>query len=268
MRFRLVATDLDGTLLSSRHEISPRNLKALREYAARGAHICVATGRHPYGALKLTSVFDFPYTMIGMNGAVMIDQPSGEVRYRGYLQPEETLAVLRAFDALGLDKRRDVFTLETWYASEIDDETAMRDNGMGLAPSPFPESCEVAAAKVMIETPHPRSRQILDEAKKLLPGMHVVLSTPTLLEITAPGVSKGTAVMRLARQLGISPEEIIAFGDQLNDVDMLEMVGYGVAMGNADDDVKAVADRVTLNHNDDGVAVVLEEFLPASEAGA
>ena len=94
--------------------------------------------------------------------------------------------------------------------------------------------------------------------------MHVVLSTPTLLEITAPGVSKGSAVIRLADELGVPREEIIAFGDQLNDVDMLESVGYGVAMANAEEEVKAVAERVTLPHDDDGVALVLEEFLPAS----
>lgn len=267
MRFRLVVSDLDGTLLTSRHEISPRNLTALQQYAQRGAHICVATGRHPMSAIKLTSVFDVPYTMIAMNGAVILDQPSGDVCYQAYLKPEETLAILQAFDQLGLNERRDVFTLDTWYTSEVDDDARWWAEQSGLAASPIPESCAIAAAKVMIQTPRPRSREILAQAQKLLPGMHVVLSTPTLMEITAPGVSKGTAVKWLADRLGIAAHEIIAFGDQLNDVDMLEMAGYGVAMANAADDVKAVADRVTLRHDEDGVAHVLEEFLeflPAS----
>ena len=264
MRFRLVVTDLDGTLLSSRHQISPRNLAALKGWAAGGAHICVATGRHPASALRLTSVFEFPYTLIGMNGAVVIDQPSGDVRHRNYLRPSETQAIMQAIDALGLDQRRDVFTLETCYATEIDDEVTMRAKAMGLTLRLAPQPCKIEAAKVMVQTPRSRSREILERARALLPRMHVVLSTPTLLEITAPGVSKGSAVIRLADELGVPCEEIIVFGDQLNDVDMLESVGYGVAMANAEEEVKAVAERVTLPHDDDGVALVLEEFLPAS----
>ncbi len=94
--------------------------------------------------------------------------------------------------------------------------------------------------------------------------MHVVLSTPTLLEIMAPGVSKAQPSAPSQRPGHFSAEETIAFGDQLNDIDMLETAGYGVAMANAVDDVKAVADRVTLRHDEDGVAHILEEFRPAS----
>src|SRR5690606_7424373 len=119
----------------------------------------------------LTAVFDFPYTLISMNGAAIIDQPSGEVRYEGYLQPEETLAILKAFDDLGLDQRRDVFTLDTWYTSKIDEDALFWAGQMGISASPLPDPCAVAAAKVMTQTPRPRSREILAEAKRLLPHM-------------------------------------------------------------------------------------------------
>src|SRR5690606_37058072 len=135
---------------------------------------------------------------------------------------------------------------------------------MALERSTLTKTRAIESAKIMTELPRAESRELLATARELLPHMHVVLSTPTLLEIMAPGVSKGTAVRIVAKRLGISPQETIAFGDQLNDIDMLETAGYGVAMANAVDDVKAVADRVTLRHDEDGVAHILEEFWPAS----
>lgn len=264
MRFRLVVTDLDGTLLSSQQKISPRNLAALTSWAARGAHICVATGRHPASALQLTSRFEFPYTLVAMNGAVIIDQPANRITRRAFLQPDETRSVLEVLRALVPESRRDVLTLDARYASQLDDEVKLRAADIGIELHPIPGSGAIEAAKVMAKIPGSASRQILAQARRLLPQMHVVLSTPTLLEIMAPGASKGTAVRIVADALEIPPEQVIAFGDQLNDLDMLQTAGYGVAMANAVDDVKAVADRVTLPHDEDGVAFVLEEFWPAS----
>ena len=264
MRFRLIVTDLDGTLVAHRHEISPRNLAALESWVAKGAHVCVATGRHPASALKITSRFDFPYTMIAMNGAVIIEQPSGRVTHRAFLQPGETKTVLNVLDELVPDSRWDVLTLDAWYASSLDDQLKQYVHNLTLELYPLPETRAIEAAKIMTQLPSAKSRELLTAVRELLPQMHVVLSTPTLLEIMAPGVSKGTAVRTVAEGLGISREETIAFGDQLNDIDMLETAGYGVAMANAVDDVKAVADRVTLRHDEDGVAHILEEFWPAS----
>lgn len=264
MRFRLVVTDLDGTLISSRAEISPRNLAALTRWAERGAHICVATGRHPTSALEFTSRFPFPYTLIGLNGAVLVDQPSGRIRSRRLMTPQQTRATLAAIGSLGLDKRRDLMTMDIWYVSQYDEYVNQRTGWLGMELRLIPEPCDLSAAKVMVEVPQARSREILAQARALLPEMNVVLSTPRLLEIMAPGVSKGSSVLSLAGELGISPAEIIAFGDQLNDLDMLQIAGCGVAMANGDDELKAVADRVTLTHDDDGVALVLEEFLEVS----
>jgi len=264
MPFRMIVTDLDGTLISSRQEVSPRNLAALASWAERGACICVATGRHPASALQVTACFPFPYILIALNGAVVIDQPSGRIRSRRFMSPDKTRATLAVLERLGLDRRRDVLTLDTWYVSHVEDDVSTRTQRLGLALRVIPEPCDVAAAKVMVQVPRNKSREILAQARALLPEMTVVLSTPSLLEIMGPGVSKGSSVLGLAGELDISPEAIIAFGDQLNDLDLLEVAGCGVAMANADEELKRVADRVTLRHDDDGVALVLEELLPAS----
>lgn len=264
MPYRLIVTDLDGTLVSSRQEISPRNLAALARWAERGARICVATGRHPASALELTSRFSFNYTLISLNGAVTLDEPDGRILARRFMTPEQTRAVLAALDTLGVEQRRDVLTLDTWYVSHFDDYVDGRTNRLGVAYRLIPEPCDIAAAKVMVQLPRDQSRELLAQARALLPEMSVTLSTPTLLEIMAPGVSKGSAVLDLAERLGIAQAEIIAFGDQLNDLDMLQVAGCGVAMENADDELKQVADRVTRRHDEDGVALVLEELLATS----
>ncbi len=130
-----------------------------------------------------------------------------------------------------------------------------------IATAPIPEKWpDVAAPKVMTIIARAVNQEILQQVKRKLPGYEAVLSTPTLLEVTAGGVNKGTALRWMADYLDVPIEATIAFGDQHNDVDMIRTAGFGVAMGNAVDAVKQVAKHVTAHHKEDGVAVVLESL--------
>ena len=91
--------------------------------------------------------------------------------------------------------------------------------------------------------------------------MHILHSTPYFIELLPPGIDKGTALAKILQHYGMSPRNLIAFGDSYNDIDMLRLAGKGVAMGNAEEKVKQAADYVTLTNEEDGVAVFLEEMI-------
>ncbi|MBI4390754.1 MAG: HAD-IIB family hydrolase, partial [candidate division NC10 bacterium] len=106
-------------------------------------------------------------------------------------------------------------------------------------------------------------------ARRGLPGPppHLVRSEPTYLEVLPPGVNKGAALAELARQLGIPLDQVVAFGDNLNDLEMVEAAGFGVAVGNAHPDVKARADLVAGTNNEGGMAAVIREVILADRGG-
>lgn len=261
MAFRLVALDLDGTLLSSKKVISPRNLSVLRQLAKQGVHICIATGRTLGTALAVTACLDFPHTLAVYNGALVVDQPTGAEMFRRYLNAVQVREVLAYFDAHNLTGRRDVFTDNCWHISPYTDaySAEAREYRLPSAPIPAPWP-DTAAAKAMVTIPHRISRSMLDLVRQELPGYSAALSTATLLEVMAGGVSKGATITRLAQHLGVHPDEVVAFGDQINDIDMLQTAGYGVAMGNAVEEAKRAADHVTVHFDEDGVAVTLESL--------
>lgn len=258
--YKMVALDLDGTLLSSRQTISARNLEVLRKLAAQGVHICIATGRIPATARLLTSSLDFPYTIISCNGALVIEQPAGIVTYRRYLSAKAAHDVLAAFRMFAIDGRTDAITDDTWYISPFTEKYAADARRSGMPCSELPAGWAGEAAKVMVFTEPEQTKRAIAQLKSSFPDLNIVLSTPRLLEVMAPGVSKGQTLLWKAASLGLDAGSVVAFGDQMNDTDMLAAVGYGVAMGNASEDAKKAARHVTLHHDEDGVAVALESL--------
>jgi Cof subfamily protein (haloacid dehalogenase superfamily) len=261
LAYRLVALDLDGTLLGANAVLSPRNLSALRQLAQQGVHICIITGRIPATAKVVTAAIDFPHLLAGYNGALITEQPTGKELYRAWLQPAQVREVLACFQELGLNDHCDVFSDECWYFTPYEEPYLSQTSRFDIATAPIPEKWpDVAAPKVMTIIARAVNQEILQQVKRKLPGYEAVLSTPTLLEVTAGGVNKGTALRWMADYLDVPIEATIAFGDQHNDVDMIRTAGFGVAMGNAVDAVKQVAKHVTAHHKEDGVAVVLESL--------
>lgn len=258
--YQLIATDLDGTLLNSKTAISPRNLAVLHRLASQGVHICIATGRQYNSACQITACLDFPFTLAAYNGAMVVDRPSGHRRMAHYLDAEvarNVLAELRSFQLPGIIH---AFTESVWHVSPMDDHTVADAGKWGVPVAEIPEAWREPAVKIMMVTPRNATQQVLRHMQERFPELNVVLSTPTLLEIMAPKASKGQAVLQVAASFGIDPEAVVAFGDQMNDIDMLTAVGYGIAMGNATEDAKRVARHVTLHHDADGVAVALEKL--------
>ncbi len=256
----MVVCDMDGTLLGADGRVSARNAQALARAAEAGAQVVIATGRPVY---NLAPVIDIGFTGLAvcMNGAVVYDIAAGRVRSATLLQPPVmreftddlaglfpfTLAVERAIDA-----ERD-FWAEDAYAHPWDDVELQWATRAELMTGP--------AVKMYVRYGE-RSTGVLDTVREVAAERVTVTdsSGDGLIEVAAAGVTKGSALAKLAADWGVDAADVVAFGDMPNDLEMLAWAGRSVAMSNAHPDVLAVASEVGGHHAADGVAEVLERW--------
>lgn len=267
---RLLALDLDGTVLNDEKHISPRTAAALAEAITRGVTVVPATGRTASGiSPEFLSLPGVRYAVIS-NGARVEDLAAGKTLYRKYLPVG---LALQAYDLLAeYDCTIDLFqdgkgytTAENVAAFEArvpanllpylrSSRTLVGDMRGFLA-----RQTEGVEKLTMFFQKEEERRQAWSRMEAL--GLTVVSSLPRNMELNAAGVNKGAGLLALAGALGIPPEATMACGDGGNDTAMLQAAGVGVAMGNAFDEVKAAADFVTATNNEDGVALAVEKFI-------
>jgi Cof subfamily protein (haloacid dehalogenase superfamily) len=266
--YRLLAIDLDGTLLTPppHKHITPRTYSALRNAADAGMIIVIATGQTLSVLQHVCAELPLEAPQIIENGAVIADVHSGTIFHERLMPPDLILPALAALRRLSL--HRAYHTLHRVY---VDNDTPRARNWYRPPVPPVIEVDDVAnlyplsCIKVAGIGEESTLREKRRELERIFDGkLHVTQSSFDIVELLHPEVSKGNALSMIAADLAIKPEEIVAFGDNHNDIGMLRMAGLGVAMGNAHEEVKAAADYVTLSNAQDGVAVVIEELiLPA-----
>src|SRR5947209_352928 len=261
--YRLLAIDLDGTLLSPEKLITPRTYNLLCQIEQKGVAIVIATGqtvqvlRAVCGKLPLTA------PQIIENGAVVVDMQSGVVLHEKLIPRElilPTLEVLRTFGlhrAYHTHKRvyvdYDTPRARRWYRPPVPPVVEVED-----VASLYPQTCIKVAGIGAAET----LREKRLELERIFAGkLYVTQSSFDIVEFLHPEVSKGNALKVIAEDLGIAAEEVVAIGDNHNDIGMLRFAGLGVAMGNALDEVKEAADFVTLSNAEEGVAAVIEKVI-------
>lgn len=261
--YRLLAIDLDGTLLTTQKIITPRTHQLLCQLATRGMIIVIATGqslpvlRHVCADLPLTTA------QIIENGAIVTDISSGTILYEQLLPSEHilpTLEILRTFDLYRVYHTYERVYVDTntprarnWYRPPVPPAIEIEDVA-SLYPQPCIKVVGVGEASTL--------REKRRELESIFAGkLYVTQSSFDLLEFLHPDVSKGKALRVVATNLGIKPEEVVAIGDNHNDIGMLRFAGLGIAMGNAHDEVKAAADYVTLSNAEEGVAVAIETMI-------
>ncbi|MGW6788770.1 HAD hydrolase family protein [Streptomyces chartreusis] len=271
VRPRLIATDLDGTLLRDDKSVSPRTVAALAAAEEAGIEVFFVTGR-PARWMDVVSdhVHGHGLAICG-NGAAVVDLHGGPGAHR-FVKVRE-LARENAVDAVGL--LRDsapgtVYAVEQTYGfyqepdypklhMEIPDELAPAED---LLVPDAPGAGE-PVLKILAYHPTLNPDAFLTVARLAIGDRaNVTRSSPSaLLEISGPGVSKASTLALCCAERGISHEEVVAFGDMPNDVEMLTWAGRSYAMGNAHPDVVAAASGRTVANNEDGVAVVIEQML-------
>lgn len=276
---KLIALDLDGTLTDDKKDITPLTLEALMQvqrqgreneygnpHAPQGVRVVLASGRPPYGMRPLARQLhmeQYGGIILCYNGGHVEDCATGEVYVERQL-PEGLLPMLHRF------QEESGMTLMTYYEDKIYTEHPA-DEYVGI--SAYNNKMQVVGVKNFItDTPRPlnkclmvgpHDKQVVWEKKiqeATSDQLYVCHSTPYFIEILPKGIDKGPSLVSLCQRLGISSSEMMTFGDSNNDKQMIQLAGIGVAMGNADDDIKQVADFITLDNNSDGVAYALKHF--------
>lgn len=271
MDAKLIATDVDGTLLRSDHLISARTRAAFTAARDAGLTVLAISGRQPYSIGAIVAGSSLEGFAVGSNGAVAVDLCTREILFEELLdvaaQQAITFAMLDAFPDAHVVSVRDAGNSYVAQYGYTGDQDPGAQNALWPVLHRFADLDEVLAQpslKLVIKHPDPTvsPEQMLDVARALaIPGTHPTTSGAPFLEIGREGVSKASALARFAAGRGIEASEVVAFGDNLNDVEMLRWAGLGVAMGNAVPGAVEAADEVTLHHDADGVAVVIERLL-------
>ena len=264
MTIRLIATDLDGTLFGSDHQASPRNVAAVNQARATGLTVIAISGRsHFLGAAMAISTGADLQWFIGSNGGHRYNYASGSVEERLTFPTTEVHTMLS-----GLTRQLG----DVGFGFEVDDGVVWDKRFLELSPTTFGGAPRVGfhrdtstleeIGKVFVAHPELTTVDLVRRAEPCIdPGHNVTTSGAPFVEITPAGADKGAALGRLCDQLEFHASEVIAFGDNQNDLTMLRWAGRGVAMGNALPMVHEAADEVAPPNTEDGVAQVVEALL-------
>ena len=265
MRYKLIAADLDGTLMDDSFHFSPRVKAVVRAAQERGVIVTIATGRGFRPALPFARKLGITAPLICYQGG-MVASPE-KVLY------ENTRALDAAQDVIALATERDwdlsVYLDHTIYIRERRHGPDFYTRWFNL---PITETDDLAAAitrpptKFIVTAEAEVADDIESEMQAVFSGrMHIIRSHPLFVEGVPLSTSKGRALAHLAAHLAVPQAQVMAIGDQRNDVDMIAWAGLGVAMGNAVAEVKAVADYIAPPVAEDGAAEAIERFVLASE---
>lgn len=265
---RLVASDVDGTLLDQHEKVSERTRRAVLNMVGDGTPFVLSTGRPPRWISPVVEQLGFAPMCVCANGAVIYDSGTDRILDAQTLS-SDTLHFLadvayRALPGCGLAAERvgatahDAATPQ-FVSSPGYEHAWLNPDNTEVSQS---EVLDIPAVKLLIRLSTATSGDMVAALAPLIGGRaDLTFSTDNgLIELSAPGVTKASGLAVVAERLSVEAANIAAFGDMPNDVPMLEMVGLGVAMGNAHPAALAAADEVTTTNSDDGVARVLERW--------
>lgn len=270
---RLVATDLDGTLLRSDKTISDETYRIVHELIDRGVMFVPASGRQFYSMTRVLRQLAFAGTLLSANGANAVTLPDETVRFSVELQvgpmTELVTRLKEEVPTLRIAAVRDIGRVllgEYGYAELMNPGDHDRGD-QGVPEASLADVLSEPSVKVVARAPGWAITDLYELARSFdVPGVNVTDAGAPFIEILGEGVTKQSGLQRLCELEGIDASEVMAFGDWINDIEMLQWAGVGIAVADAHPDVIAIADRTTLSNDADGVAVVLAELLDTVDA--
>lgn len=268
MKYKLLVLDVDGTLLNNENEISKRTLSTLIKAQHTGVRIVLASGRPTSGILPFAKALELDHFggfILSYNGSKVIKADSGEVLFERCINPEQ-------IPYLEKKARKNDFSIFTYHddyllTNNADNIHVRREawlNHLRIMEEPeFSIAIDFAPCKCVLVSDDEEALHGLESHwKRRLAGvLDVFPSEPYFLEVVPFGIDKANTLGVLMEQLGVTRDEVIAIGDGVADVTMLQQAGVGVAMGHAQDSVKICADYVTASNEEDGVAQAVEKLI-------
>ena len=275
MKYKLLVLDVDGTLLNDEREISKRTLAALLKVQQMGVRIVLASGRPTYGLMPLAKTLElgnYGGVVLSYNGCQIIKAQNGEILFERRINPE-------MLPYLEKKARKNGFAIFTYHDDTLitdspDNEyiknEALLNNLKIIREDEFSTAIDFAPCKCMLVSDKEKALIGLEQhwEKRLAGTLDAFRSEPYFLEVVPCGVNKANTLGALLEHLGVTREEVIAVGDGVCDVTMLQLPGMGVAMGHSQDSVKVCADYVTASNEEDGVALAVEKLILAEVRAA
>lgn len=265
--YKIIALDMDGTLLDDNKKITEENKKALMRAKDKGVKVVLSSGRPKDGLIKFLNELELMQDneyVLSYNGCLVQEAKSGKILHEVGLKGTDlhyiyTLSREFNVNIHAFSEKHGLITPKMSKYTEV--EASL--NGIEATIIDFfdiPDDENIIKIMLVDE------EEILDEAISRLPKeaydkYNIVKSTPYFLEIINKNGNKGEGLKALADHLGVKREEVMAFGDASNDREMIEYAGLGVAMENAMEEIKEVADYITCSNNENGVAKVINKFI-------
>lgn len=264
-KYKLIALDMDGTLTNDDKIITPKTKQALLEVQKLGAKVVLASGRPTTGLYQEAEELrlgEFGGKLLSYNGARVSEAVNRKIIFERRLpdiMTRQLLRHLRQFPVtIMFDDGKNLFTTDRGgYSVAVE----ARITHLNLVEIKAPEEHMVhTPIKLLLSAEPELMRQIEFDIVRPFPELDFVRSTPFYLEALNKGISKGDSLKTLAETMGIRQEEVMAFGDEHNDLTMLDYAGLGVGMENSCQAVLDMCDEITLSNNRDGVAHTLKKY--------
>lgn len=262
--YKLVALDMDGTLLNQNQKINDRVKKAIASAREKGVKVILSSGRGFKGIEKYVKELGLDELVMSLNGAVVTDASGNNTVFSIHMEPEITRRIIE------LQREYGVFSIYfegmKMYVEEMNEKALYFSNFEGVKVLPVGNMLEFynsqPIGKMLMIGDHEEFVMFRERLlKELGQYINATFSAPNFLEAYSINVSKGIILHKVAEYYGLKREEVIAIGDGENDISMIEYAGLGVAMENAMDSVKKAADLVTKSNVEDGVARVIEKYI-------
>lgn len=273
MTIKMICIDLDGTLLNESHRISDANKLAVRSAIQNGVHVVIATGRNLIQAEYYARSFENTTYVVAANGSVVKSLETDEVLYENWISKASLLSLIETLYHLGL---RPIFHTHTkTYISGFRNailyrvmkhisETSELDNWVRMKSKQewfdLLES-DIKISKAIFYNWNKIDEKLIFNEIDTKETFEMVKTSKYGYEITNIGINKGTGIKMIADQLNLNASEIMAIGDSGNDIEMLKYAGLGVAMGNANEHIKKIADVITSTNAEDGVAKAINQYV-------
>lgn len=267
IKYPLVVSDFDGTLVRSDGTISEFTKKTLAEYIQNGGKFAISTGRMPAGILHRAKELDLKGVVCCGQGTAIVDIETNEVVSTGVIETETAVKICKKMEEMGLH----IHVYDLWdFYSNMDDEplklyeSIVKCKATVIDKEPISEWVQrtgLRTFKVLAMVRPEDATSVLSELKNAdFENCVVTRSSEFLIEVNTSKYSKGTAVSFLANRYGAELEHTIAVGDQLNDLSMLKTAGLGFAVKNADEEIKKEAKVFPFTNDEDAVARIIEQY--------
>ncbi|GHA68829.1 Cof-type HAD-IIB family hydrolase [Pontibacter akesuensis] len=272
MNLKAICTDIDGTLLNKERQLSERTIRTFRSLD-KDIPVILASSRMPSAMRHLQQELGILHNpLICFNGGYILyfeDGKTAPVQLDSTQVPVEVCLAIYQLTQ-GTDIHVSLYEQDNWYAPQLDYWAKREQSNTKVTPTISSlntildawHSAETGAHKIMCMGPADEIETLYQElVKNYADQIHAYRSKDTYIEIAPRSISKATALeLLLESKYGIGLHEVMAFGDNYNDIEMIKAVGMGIAVGNAREEVKAVADKITLSSVEDGVAVAIEAY--------